>query len=538
MNGPLSCFKSFVPYRLRIGLFIVFAIVFQFANVTYISLLGDVAGANQFYKEDISFAYQVSTIGITFIFPLLFRIRFRFTSQQTLIACSLSLALLMLVCMVTTSLPLLLICAFFIGAIKMIGTFETLVSLQLIITPNKDYGVFFSIALGIVLLCGQVTGTTAVWLADRYDWRMMYVIMMLALAAQSLLMLLVMQHFRMVKKLPLYGIDWWGMFHWSILFSLISYVLMYGQVLDWFASEKITVAAFAATLWVLIILYRTFTHRRAFLQPRLFKLRNVTTAIVVIVIAQVFLNTTGSILGPFTGTIMHLDKLHTGALNWWIASGIIAGLCFGFWWFTRINGSFRYIFAIGFAALTLHHALLYFAFSNNAGEQQLCLPYFLKGFGNIVLFAAAGKYMTIGVRPDLFTQMLCYMAMFRNVLGNAITGAFFSNQAYQLSQDYLQRFSSRMHGTNLQSYMATLYNQSIKMGGSASDASILSGRTLYARVSREAMLLAGREIFGRVTVFGFIVLIALALYHFASPGVRQIPSWRKIFTAVRSQVNM
>jgi len=364
---------------------------------------------------------------------------------------------------------------------------------------------------------------------------MMYIIIMLALTAQTLLMLLIMQPFRMLKKLPLYGLDWWGMFHWSILFSLISYILVYGQLLDWFASGKIIVVTLAAALWLLFIIHRTFTHRRAFMQPQVFSLRNVNTAIVVILVAQVFLNTTGSILAPFTGAIMHLDKLHNGALNWWIALGIIAGAGFGFWWFTRINASFRYIFAIGFASLTLHHALLYFAFSYNAGEQQLYLPYFLKGFGNIVLFAAAGKYMTIGVGPALFTQMLCYMGMFRNVLGNVIAGAIFNNQAYKLSQDYLQKLSAKMDATDLQSYMARLYSQSIKMGGSAAEANFLSNKTIYARVSREAMLLAGRDLFGWVTMFGLVVISALAIYHFATPLTRPIPSWRKIFRAVRNQ---
>ena len=535
MKGPVSCFKSFVPYRLRIGLFILFTIVFQFANVTYISLLGDIAGATQFYKEDISFAYQISTIGVTFIFPVLFRFRFRFTSQQMLVACSLLLALLMLVCIVTTSLPLLIICAFFIGALKMIGAFETLISIQLIITPNKDYGVFFSVALGIILLCGQVSGTVAVLLADRFDWRMMYVIMMAVLAIQAVLMLLIMRPFRMFKKLPLYGIDWWSMVHWSILFSLISYILMYRQVLDWFASEKITMVTLFATLWLLLIIYRTFTHRRAFIQPQVFRLKNVNTAIVILIITQIFLNTTGSILGPFTGSVMHLDKLHTGALNWWIAAGVLIGACFGFWWFTRINWSFRYIFAIGFASLTLHHALLYFAFGYNAGEQQLYLPYFLKGFGNIILFAAAGKYMAIGANPAIYTQMLCYVAMFRNVLGNAVAGAVYNNQAYKLSQEYLQKLSGKMDATDTQNYMARLYSQSIKLGGSTSDANILSSKAIYARISREAMLLAGRDIFGWVTLFGIVILAALALYHFALPVVRPIPSWRRIFTAVRTQ---
>jgi hypothetical protein len=535
MSGPLSCFKEFVPYKVRIGLFIAFAIVFQFANVTYLNLTGDMVGAYQLYKEDISFAYQVSTIGVTFIFPLLFRIKFRFTSQQILVACSVAVAILMVVCSKTSSMPLLIICAFCIGVLKMIGTFETLVSIQLIITPNKDYGVFFSVALGIILLSGQVVGTMAIALADSYQWMIIYRIVMLLLAFQAAAMLLVMRPFRMNKMLPLYGIDWVGFGMWSMLFCLISYVTIYGQVFDWFASKQIVVAALVALIFTVLITYRTFFYRRALLQPKVFALRNVCVAIVITIVAHVFLNTTGSIISPFTSGVMRLDSLHTGALNWWIAAGILIGGCFGYWWFTYINGPFRFIFGLGFAALTLHHALLYFAFSNNAGEQQLYLPYLLKGFGNIVLFAAAGKYMTIGVDLKIFTQVLCYMAMFRNVLGSVIMGSVFSNWTYRLSQNYLQKLAAHMDALDSQKILSGIYNRSLATGMSNSEATSTASKTLYLKVSREAVMLAGKDIFGCVTVFGIMVLIVISLYHFASPFAKQMPSWKAIFNGVRRQ---
>lgn len=533
MDKPLLCFKDFVPVWLRIVLFILFAVIFQCASPVYLSLMGDVTGVYQLYREDLSFVYQVSTIGVTFIFPILFRIKFRFTSQQILSVCSLLLAVLLLVCMYTSSVPVLIVCAFFIGAFKMIGTFETLVSLQLIITRQKDYGMFFSVALAIVLLCGQLSATLAVILADSYEWQMIYNLIAILLGLQTLLILLLLRPFRIVKPLPLLSIDWKGIFHWSVFFSLISYVLTYGHVLDWYSSQKIMVATMAALLWFLLIVYRSYTIRRALILPRVFGLKNVQVAILVILIAQVMLNTTGSILGPFTGSVMRLDNLHTGDLNWWIAGGILTGAVMGYFWFKYINGPFRVIFAVGFAALTLHHGLLYFAFSGSAGEQQLYLPYFLKGLGNIIIFAAAAKYVTIGVGFDVFAQMLCYVAMFRNALGNAIMGAFFSENVYRLSQDYLQKLASKMDASRLEPLAAGIYNQSLKSGSSSFQASQLASKAIAARLNQQAMLLAGRDIFGWVTVFGVIVLIGICLYHFSSPLIKTFPSWQNQYKIVK-----
>jgi DHA2 family multidrug resistance protein len=533
MNKILPFFKDFVPGWLRVTLFVLFAIVFQCANPVYLSLMGDIVGANQIYKEDLTFVYQVSTIGVTFIFPLLFRIKFRFTSQQILSVCSVLLALLLLVCAHTSSIPVLLLCAFFIGVLKMIGTFETLVSIQLVITQHKDYGMFFSVALGIVLLSAQVSSTLAILLADRYEWEMIYYLVAVLLALQALVILVLLRPFRIAKLLPLVGIDWMGIFHWTILFSLLSYVLTYGRVLDWYTSEKIVVATIAGSVWLLLVLHRTYHKKRSLLLPHVFRLTNVNVAIIIILAAQLMLNTTGSVLGPFTSSVMGLDNLHIGGLNWWIAAGILVGAAFGYWWFKYINGPFRTIFALGFVMLTLHHVWLYFSFDSSAGEQQLYIPYFFKGFGNIIIFAGAGKYMTLGVGLDIFTQMLCYMAMFRNALGNTVMGAIINENAYARLQDYHQKLSSKMDASGLQPLWQQLYGQALKRGFSSFEASQISSKLIYGRVSHEAMLLAGKDIFGSVSVFGLFVLAAIGTYHFSAPVVKSFPSWRRIFLAVR-----
>jgi hypothetical protein len=534
---PLSCFKDFVPYSIRVGLFLLFAIIFQFANVTYVNLMGDIVGARQFYVEDISFLSTVSSIGVAIVFPILFRIKFRFTSQQILGICSAALLVLMGLSMKVETMPSLLFCAFFIGVFKMIGTFETLVSIQLIITPKKDYGIFFTVAMALILLCNQISGILAVSLSDSFNWQHIYVFEMALLSLQLALILVLLRPFRLGKKLPLYGIDWWGILHWTIFLFALSYLFVYGQLLDWFSSIKIILCTLISVLWGILLLFRTLTLKRPLISPAVFRLPNVSAAIVLVLLGQIFLNTTGNILSPITSSVMHLDDLHVAALNWWIAAGILAGGLFCYCWFTHLNYSFRYLFAISFLALTLHHALLYFSFGYNVGEQQLYLPYALKGFGNIILFAAAGKYMTIGVPLQIFAQMLSYMALFRNALGNVIMGSWIGNKTYQLSQDYLQKMASRMDASVTAPYMKKLSESYIKNGLDSGQAARMASKALFFRVKNEALLLSAKELFGWITVLGILVLFGLVFfYHFASPYVRSVPTWHKMFSATRSTI--
>jgi DHA2 family multidrug resistance protein len=534
---PLLCFKDFVPYSVRVGLFLLFAVIFQFANVTYVSLMGDIVGARQFYVEDISFANTVSSIAVAIVFPILFRIKFRFTSQQILGICSGGLLVLMWLSMMVETMPSLLFCAFFIGTFKMIGTFEALVSIQLIITPKKDYGIFYTVAMAIILLCNQISGIFAISLSDSSNWQHIYVFEMALLSLQLALIMVLLRPFRLGKKIPLYGIDWWGILHWTIFLFAISYLFVYGQLLDWFSSTKIILCTMISVLWGILLLFRTMTLKRPLISPAVFRLTNVSAAIVLVLLGQIFLNTTGNVLSPITSSVMHLDDLHVAALNWWITTGILAGGLFCYYWFTYLNYSFRYLFAISFLALTLHHALLYFSFGYNAGEHQLYLPYALKGFGNIILFAAAGKYMTIGVPLQIFAQMLSYMAVFRNVLGNVITGCWIGNRTYQLSQDYLQKMASRMDASTTAPFFKKLTEGYIKTGLDSGQAERMASKALLFRVRNEALLLSAKELFGWITVFGILVLFGLVFfYHFASPYVKSVPSWQKMLRVTRSTI--
>jgi DHA2 family multidrug resistance protein len=535
--SPLECFKDFVPWSLRVVLFLIFAVIFQFANPTYTTLMGDMVGAHQFYAEDISFANTVSTIGAVMVFPVLFRIKFRFTSQQILLTCSLLLLPLLWLSMMAGTMQLLIPCAFFIGAFKMIGSFEALVSLQLIITPKKDYGIFYTVAMGLILLCNQVSGITAVFLSEASTWQAIYIFVIALLCIQVSLILVLMRPYRISKLLPLYGIDWSGSIHWTIFIFSLCYLFGYGQLLDWFSSPKIIISTMILLLWGLLLVYRTLSLKRPFISPKVFKLKNVTVAIIIILLGQIFLNTTGNLLSPITSSVMHLDDLHVSALNWWIALGIVIGALFCFYWFKYANFSFRYLFALAFLAFTLHHALLFFSFSFNSGEKQLYLPYVLKGFGNIILFTAAGKYMTIGVDLKIFTQMLWYMAMFRNTLGNAIIGSLIGRSSYKLSQEYLQKMAAKMDVSTTAPFLKRLSDGYSKAGLDNGQASRMASKALYFKIKNEALLLSAKELFGTMTLVGLAVLLALVFYHhFASPYVKSVPTWQKLWIATRSTI--
>lgn len=527
-------FKEFVPRPVRSTLFVLFALVFQFSNTAYLSLTGTIMGSSQMLKEDLNFFYQMTMVGICFVFPLLFRLKLRFTSQQIIIGSSIVVMTMMYIALNTDSIIILALASFILGAAKMLGTFETLVSLQLIITPNKDYGVFFSVALGIVLLSGQVSGTWAIGLNYDYGWTAIYKIMIAGHTVMILLSQLLLRPVRVVKKLPLYGIDWLGYLLWCCLFTSLTYLFSYGQVLDWFHSLPIQLSAWLSLIFGMLVLLRMFKARRPYIRAQVFSIKTVNIAILIILLLQPFLSASGSVLGPFTAGVLHLDDLNTGNLNWWIAGGIITGAIFSYYWFLKINGPFKVFFIMAFVALTSYYILLYFALSSYADSSVLSVPYFLRGFGNMLVFAGTGKYITKEIGFDIFTQVLSYLAMARNALGSLIPSALIGYVEYWRAQDYHQRLAGMID--YLHPAASTLYhsafNKAISGGRGTFDAALMAGKTLFSTVNQQALLLAGREIFGIMALCGMLVILLLMTIHFGGTFIRKIPSWEKLRTVL------
>lgn len=75
-------FKEFIPTSVCILLSLFFAMVFQFNGGVFLPTSVQMSSALGCLKEDVMMAGYASFIGMTVIFPILFRLKFRFTTRQ------------------------------------------------------------------------------------------------------------------------------------------------------------------------------------------------------------------------------------------------------------------------------------------------------------------------------------------------------------------------------------------------------------------------------------------------------------------------
>ena len=175
-----------------------------------------------YIKEDVSMAGYASFIGMTIIFPILFRLKFRFTTRSILLTVCPILIVCNLITMHTSNIALMIVVCFISGFFRMWGTFECFSNMRLTITPAGDFSTFYPVIYIIVLESIQLSGLVATHITDWANWRYMHWFVIAMVSVVWLCVFLFTRHFRPGKVVPLYNIDWLGAALWvAFLFSIV-----------------------------------------------------------------------------------------------------------------------------------------------------------------------------------------------------------------------------------------------------------------------------------------------------------------------------
>ena len=527
----IMAFKDFVPDKLRFIILLLTAIVFQFSNSIYLTNLNEVVGGKALTVEDVKLIASASFIGMTMIFPILFRIKFRFMSRTILLTSSMVIIVGNLICLYSDNVLVLLVTSLFVGMFRMIGTFECLSSIQLVITPKRDFTVFFSVVYLIVLGSIQLSGLLNAEISTLYSWKYMYVLIIsLQLLVMAVLWFL-LRPIRLMKKLPLYQIDWLGMALWTLLLLTLNFIFEYGKRLDWFDSMYIRLATVASIFLLVCAVQRMIGLRRPFILPAIFKYKNLLRSLLLLAVLQIFLSTSSVIMNAYTGGVLHYDTFHNTSLNWAVFVGVLLGAAFAFYWVSIYRGLYKTIFFIGFLCFVLFHFILFFTFQPDISKMDLWLPYVLKGFGYVALYISIALYAAEGIPFPHFFGSLTILGFVRTALGGTMANSLCSNVLQFLQKRNLIVLSQEIDFVNPTSNYVynNVLNSSISTGQTMEQAHIAATQALYGNVNMQAMLLSWKEIFGGITLFGVLFLLGILFMHYANPSFRQLPQFSSIW---------
>ena len=151
----MPMFRPFVPSKLRPWVYVFFAFTFQLSGGMYLGALNQMVGGMALMREDLLMCLYANLAGMAIYFPLLFRMKFRFTNKTLLAASALGVAACNLLAPHISFLPLLWLVCFVEGICKIQGTFECMSNIQLWMTPQRDFTVFFPLLHIVILSVGM-----------------------------------------------------------------------------------------------------------------------------------------------------------------------------------------------------------------------------------------------------------------------------------------------------------------------------------------------------------------------------------------------
>lgn len=497
-------FKEFIPTSVCILLSLFFAMVFQFNGGVFLPTSVQMSSALGCLKEDVMMAGYASFIGMTVIFPILFRLKFRFTTRQIFMMVCPVLICCNLVTMHVQNIFILVVTCFISGFFRMWGTFECFSNIRLSVTPSGNFSVFYPVIYIIVLESIQLSGLVAIHISDWANWQYMHWLVIGLLAVVWLCVFFLTRPFRMTRKMPLYGIDWTSALLWAVVLFSIVFVCIYGEYYDWLDSALIRGCIVLAVVCTLINVNRMFTTHRPYIHPHVFKYRHFPTILFLFLMLCLFLTTSSVLQEMFMSAILKYDMLNAVSLNWCVFIGILAGAGVVFYRQVVLRKGYKLLITVGFMLIVVYQYYMYFLIHPNLNIESLYIPNFLKGLGHGILYISLTIYVAKTVPFEHFFQGLCVLSFIRTSIATPLGTAILNRWLKYMQQDNIGLISRKMD--LVKEWMP--------------DVSI---QQLYEDVTRQTLLTSLKELFGAVCIVGTIFLLFLL-----SQKV-----WRKLLRYVR-----
>ena len=445
LNGPFTMpmMRTFVPRRVQPWLYVVLAFTFQFSGGLYLGTLNQMIGETALMREDLLMCLYANLAGMAIWFPLLFRMKFRFTNKTLLSAAATGVMVCNLVAPHITVLPLLWAVCFVEGICKIQGTFECMSNIQLWMTPKRDFTVFFPFLHIIILGSMQLSDLLATALMHHYHWSYMHLLMAGVMMVDLLVLTLCTRHFRIVKKMPLLGIDWLGAGLWALLLLEVAYFFDYGNWYDWWNSPVIRWLAVCIVATLVVCIGRSRHIRHPFFEPKMWTYRHLLPVFVLITLVEMLLAAEHVLEEVYYEEVMHYHETVSVLPDWVALAGVWAGCLLAWWWMHVRRLNYLRLLIVGMGLLVMYLAGWYFTMSASVHISQLYPFVFCRGMGYAVLSATFMVCLEEIMTFQHFFQALSVFNMLHMVAGGVMGAAVYGEGLSHLVADNLSRYAPR-----------------------------------------------------------------------------------------------
>ena len=480
-------------------------------------------------SEHIQFANFVTSIGMAAFAPFLYEL---VCIRREKLMCIAGFALMYVfsyVCAKTDSIFLLALCSLLTGFLRMVLMMVNLFTLikyafGMEATRNITPGMEPKDATGwnkldiekcisqpvvylFFMILGQMGTALTAWLAFEYEWKYVYYFMMGILLLSILILFITMPNHGFAGRFPINFRKFGNVTAFCISLTCITYVLVYGKVLDWYDDPSICWATAISILFAGIFLYMDVTRRSSYFILGALRLRTIRMGALLYLLLMI-INSSAMFVNVYAGVGMRLDNLQNASLANWCMVGYFIGALISI-----VLGSkgvhLKYLFALGFFFLALSAGFMYFEVQTAGLYERMKYPVIIRTIGMMILYALTAAYANQRMPFKYLSTWICIMLTVRMVLGPGIGGAIYSNVLQERQQHYITRYAQNVDLVNPEasaSYTNTVQGMQYQ-GKSETEAHNMTAMSVKGRIQVQATLSAVKEMAGWTIYAGVICMI-------------------------------
>ncbi len=174
--------------------------------------------------------------------------------------------------------------------------------------PKEKHGSAMAM-WGVGVMVGPILGPViGGWLTEAYNWRWVFYINV-PIGILTFFGLSACLSETPVRK---GGFDWFGFAMLSLAIGSFQMMLDRGEQLDWFSSTEVVIEAVLAALAFYLFLVQTFTVKNPFIDPAIFKDRNLSVGLCFIFVVGIILLASLALITPYLQSLMGYPVITAG----------------------------------------------------------------------------------------------------------------------------------------------------------------------------------------------------------------------------------
>ena len=416
-QGPfrVPSFYPIVPRRLQPWIYLVFAFCFLLSGGIYGGAMSQVMGEYSLMREDVLMIVMCNVVGVNMPFPFLFRLKFAFTNRRLLLNAALMVALCNFLIMFTDSIPLMCLLGYIAGFFKLCGCFECMSTIQLWMTPKRDFRVFFPLLYCMVL--GNMY--LSPWLTEHLiyifqDWRIVNWGMTGIMLTIAFLIRLLTHDFRFMKPLPFISIDYLGCALWSLLMIEVIFFFNYGEHYNWLAAEVMRMDLLFMMITAYLCIQRMRHIRHAYIVIGAWKYKRLVPLLILFAFTELMGSTPKVLQTAFTTNILHWGSVTTNVFNLIEWGGSIIGCLFCLVWMKGLKLKYTNLLTLGALAMAAYPVMMYFLIDPQLNIEKMYAPILIRSFGNAIFFCTLTIYLEELMPFQHFFMGLTMAGLIRN----------------------------------------------------------------------------------------------------------------------------